>query len=115
MTAQEVNERSNAQYSCTLVDQAGNTVSSLTALTLSLINEATGAAINSRSAQDVLNKNNVTFSAGVVTWTIQPADNVIVSSRLTKERHTAIFQATWAAGTVTWTQDIDVIAIPTIV
>jgi hypothetical protein len=114
MKVQTVSERSTAQYTCTLVDQAGATVTSLTALTLSLIDVDSGAVINSRDAQDVNGKGNVTVADGVVTWVLQPDDNVILAPARDSELHRAIFHATWEAGELTWTQDVRVVNVPTI-
>jgi len=99
-----VREGCTAVYQATIKDESGNPVaaSSLTTLTLTLYDLASGTMINSRSAQDVLNHNDVTINAsGVLIWTMQPADNVIVSASLSAgaiERHVALFQWTWGTG-----------------
>jgi len=56
--------------------------------------------INSRDAQDVLNTNNVTIHAtsGLVTWAMQPDDNVIVTVRRQIERHRAEFRFVTTSG-----------------
>lgn len=79
----EGNERTACQYTCTIKDETGTAIpaASLTALTLTLEDVDTAAAINSRSAQNVLNANNVTVnSSGLLTWQIQPADMAIVGT-----------------------------------
>lgn len=94
-------EDSTSTYTAILRDQDGVAVgaASLTALTLTLYNEATGAIINSRNAQNVLNANNVTVSAGgVLTWSMQEEDNPIIDSGLGIELHTALFAYTWDSG-----------------
>jgi hypothetical protein len=117
--AYSVTERTSAEYTCTLQDEDSTAVpgSTLTALTLSLIDVATGTVLNSRTAQNVLNANNVTVSElGVLVWALQPADNAIIDSRRATERHQAIFRATWSAGAKAkvWTVDIDVANAATI-
>lgn len=99
-----VNEKTTARYTCTLKDQNDVVVpaASLSTFTLDLYDVDSGAAINSRTAQNVLNANDVTVSAGgVVVWTMRPADNAIVGTK-ELEAHTALFKATWVdANTVT--------------
>lgn len=94
-------EKTSGQMTGTLTDETGAVVpaASLTTLTLTLFDLASGTILNSRDAQNVLNTNNVTVSAlGVLVWTIQPADNAIVNDNLARETHRALFQWTWSAG-----------------
>jgi len=96
-----VRERSTALYTATIKDENGDALSyeDLDALTLTLYNLADGTIINSREDQDVLNANNVTVSAaGVLAWTMQPADNPIVSATTAgwKEKHVALFEWTYS-------------------
>lgn len=66
--------------------------------------------INSRNAQDVLNTNDVDIdSNGHVTWTVQPEDNVIVTTRRQVERHIAQFAFEWAGGAYTYEFEIEVV------
>ena len=100
----QVNEQSTAFYSFSLVDENDTAIaaSTLEALTLTLTDDATGAVINSRSSQDVLNTNGVAANAqGHVSWEMSPADNAIVGSPVpdTGEGHTAVFRWTWDSGT----------------
>lgn len=77
------NERTAGTYTCTIKDGTGTAIpaASLTGLTLTLEDVDTGTIINSRSAQSVLNENNVTVdSDGLLTWQIQPADMAIVGT-----------------------------------
>jgi hypothetical protein len=108
-----MNERSTATYTATLKDSASVVIplASLTTLTLTLKDDATDTVLNSRNAQNVLNTNNVTFHAtsGLLTWSIQSADNAIASTRKDgHERHTATFEFTYNSGAnrdwheVTW-------------
>lgn len=94
------NEHSTAKYTAVIKDEDDVAIAaaSLTTLTLTLYNSAGGAIINSRDALDALNANNVAVdSSGVLTWTMQPADNVI-SAAGEFETHVALFEYTWAAG-----------------
>ncbi len=99
-----VNEQSSKTVSFTLKDNTG-TVIPLTAIstaTLTLYDMGTYVPngspvvgiINGRDAQNVKNANNVTLHAtsGLVTWSMQPADNEIVTSRRQIERHRAEFR-----------------------
>lgn len=101
-----VYEETSAEYSATLKDEDSAVIplADLTTLTLTLYDERTAAIINSRTAQNVLNLNNVTVHAtsGLVTWEIQPADNVIIDLTLRhgqSEPHVAQFDFTWDTGT----------------
>lgn len=91
-----VKENTGAVYTATLKDADGTVVplANLTTITLTLYNVATGAIINSREDQDVKNTNNVTFhsTSGLLTWSIQAADNVMVNSALQDEKHIALFE-----------------------
>lgn len=107
LTAEQrkVREKCTAVYTATIKDENGVALASasLTTLTLTLYDQASGTIINSRDAQDILNTHNVTVSAlGVLVWTMQPADNAIVGTSVAagyRERHVALFQWTWSAGT----------------
>lgn len=106
-----VTEKASAVYTGKLVDQTGAAVSGsvLNTLTLTLYDKLTGTSINGRNAQNVLNQNDVTVDdSGVITWTLQPADNAIVNTTLPSsystdsdghylEKHVALFQATWGS------------------
>lgn len=100
MTTYRVNEKTTARYTATLVDETDAVVpaSSLSTLTLTLFDEAAGTIINSRNAQDVLNTNGVTVSAaGALVWTMDPADNAIVSAIKGLEAHRAMFAWTYGS------------------
>lgn len=101
MADKVANEHSIAKYTAVIKDESDVAIaaSSLTTLTLTLYNpSADNAIINSRTAQDVLNDNNVVVdSSGNLTWTMQPADNVISGSG-EKETHVALFEYTWSSG-----------------
>jgi hypothetical protein len=94
-------EGSSARYTATLLDElgAGVPAASLTTLTLTLYDDKTGAIINGRNAQNVLNANGVSVDAsGNLVWAITPADTPIVTDTLQTETHYAVFKATWSSG-----------------
>jgi hypothetical protein len=93
------NELSSGEYSATLVDEHGDPVplSEITSLQLTLVDFNTGEVINDRDHQDALNTNDVTVhpTSGLLTWSIQPEDNIIVTNTIkdgTVERHRATFE-----------------------
>ena len=99
-----VEEKITARYKVILSDEAGAAIplSDMTTITLTLYDDYTGTIINSRNAQNVKNTNNVTYTeAGLLTWTLQPNDNIIVSSDVrtnSYEKHIALFEFTWDSG-----------------
>lgn len=97
----KVRERCTAKYTATIQDESGTALAStdLTTLTLTLYDLASETILNSRNRQNVLNANNVIIDvAGVLTWTMQPADNVLVDTTAKQERHVALFEWTWDSG-----------------
>ena len=93
----------SAQYVGQIYDPSlyplGVPASALTSLTLTLYDQVTGAVINSRSGQNVLNANGVTVDAsGNLAWTLSPLDSPILTAELAIETHIALFQATWNGG-----------------
>ena len=99
-----VNEGATARYTATLTDETGAAINgtALDSLVLTAYVADTGAILNSRNAQNVLNTNGVTIdAAGLLTWTLAPADNAISTTvaTMTYERHVGYFLATWASGT----------------
>jgi hypothetical protein len=97
-------EQTSGQYRATITDEAGATLPGSLLLTLTLTLYALDAAhtiVNSRDAQNVLNTNGVTATDAAtenLTWTIAPADNVILNDALAYEKHVARFDYTWGAG-----------------
>lgn len=92
-------EASNAQYTAYLKDETGVAVelADISALTLTLRDKLTRTIINSRTAQNVLNTNNVTVHAtsGLVTWSIQALDVTPVNRNQPYAEHIAEFNVTW--------------------
>ena len=108
-----VNEKSTAKYTADpLTDENGDIIpaANIVSLTLTLCEIPGATIINGRDDQDVLNTNNVTVdSAGVLIWTMQEADNIIVNSALDVEVHRATFKMTFnTTGKATWDIDISV-------
>lgn len=107
-----VKEKSTVKYTATIKDETGAAIpaANLSSLVLTLWNmsDPLKAVINSRSAQNVLNANNVTVdSNGLVTWTMQPADNAIQITTNRVERHRALFVFTWASGAKQGAHEVD--------
>lgn len=105
----EVDEGESADITATFVDLDAETLvkASILTLTCTLLNAATGAVINSRSAQNIMDANNSTVTTpGVLTLRLQPLDNVIVDTTLTAgetESHYLTVTWTWSDGTATRT------------
>lgn len=93
MATVEINEKASALYTATLKDENGVVISlgNITTATMTLFDVETGTIINSRNAQDIKNANNVTIHAtsGLLTWSLQPADTIIVDSTRPGEEHRA--------------------------
>jgi hypothetical protein len=99
-----VSEGSTRDVTFTLYDSAGVVVplASITSAFLTLWDvdtyepggSPTVGIINGRESQNVKNANNVTIhsTSGLVTWTMQAADNPIVTARRQVERHRAKFR-----------------------
>lgn len=101
-------ERASIQEgeSCNVVGifkDGGTTItkSALITVTASLFLESTGASINSRNDQDILDANQGTITSdGVFTLRLGPLDNIIVGSPVTDlhERHLLRVKWTWNDG-----------------
>lgn len=102
-------ESSSSKLTATIQDESEVAIpaGSLSSLTLMLYDQTTelanpgttAAIINSRNRQNVLNANGCAVSTGgVMTMTFTPADNVIVNTGKSSERHVALFEYTYAAG-----------------
>lgn len=94
-------ERTSRKYSAAIKDLDGVAVpaASLATMVLTLYSLHSLAVINSRSAQNILNANNVTIDgSGNLVWEVQPADNQILDDNLAIEIHRALFEWTWGGG-----------------
>lgn len=96
-------ENCTAIFTATLRDETGTVIPlvDLFTLTLSLYRKDWPTEYI-RDHQDAKNANNVTVHAtsGLITWSIQPEDNVFSSANLTadKESHIALFEWSWNGG-----------------
>lgn len=114
-------EASSFVISGTILDQASTPVplASISAATLTLYDidtyDASGSPIdgiiNSRNAQDIRNAHDVEIHAtsGLFTWTMEPDDNPIITSRRQVERHRALFTFTWTGGSFNYECEIEVV------
>jgi hypothetical protein len=105
-----ITERSSRTVTFTVADNAGTAVplASIATAGLTLYDcdtyvpgaSPTVGVLNGRDAQDVKNLNNVTIhsTSGLVTWAMQPDDNVIVTLRRQVERHRAEFRFVTTGG-----------------
>lgn len=97
----QLRELASAVITATITSDAGTVlpVASIQGILLTLYDVSTGTIINNRLRQSVLNLNQVAItSGGVLTWTMRPADNVIVNTPDVGdiEQHIAHFE--WAYG-----------------
>jgi hypothetical protein len=107
-----VNKANSGRYRASLVDETGVPVpaASLSSLTLTLYDQRTDTIINSRDAQDVLNVNGVTVDAnGLLTWTVLPADNPIVTRGTAEETHVALFE--WTFGSKRGSHEVHIVVV----
>jgi hypothetical protein len=97
-------EQTSAVYRFALVDEDDITVdaAAIGTLLLTSYDLETGAIINGRLDQDVLNTNdvNLTTEGGVTTieWVLQPADTIVFNQLCGVELHIAQFRWSWDAG-----------------
>jgi hypothetical protein len=101
-------ELTTGLYTFEVVDESdeGVDAAQITTMVLTYYDLVSGAMINSRDGQNVLNTNNVTLTTTIgpplvttVTWLLQPEDTVLVDMRRELEQHVALFQWTWDSGT----------------
>jgi hypothetical protein len=98
-----MNEQTSGIYTATLKDETGATVagSVLSTLVMWLYEKSTKTIVNGRgtiggAGQNVLGVNGVTVNeSGLLIWTVQPEDTVIVKPTSEFETHVATFNATW--------------------
>lgn len=97
----QVQEESSYELTIPWLDQADAPLPlvEVATLILTLYEVRSGTIINSRSAQDILNANGVTFHAttGIMVWTIQPSDTTFATTTR-KETHRALFELTLGTG-----------------
>tara|TARA_R110000803_G_scaffold210718_2_gene283391 strand:- start:20222 stop:20602 length:381 start_codon:yes stop_codon:yes gene_type:complete len=100
-----INEGQAFTYTATLKDSAEVALAQadITTITLTLYNLADGSIINSRTAQDVNNVNEVTIHAtsGLLTWSALAADAVISDDTIEADKtetHVALFEFAYGTG-----------------
>lgn len=108
-----VAERTSLRMTATLLDETGAAIpsSGVTAMTLTLYNRdsTNKEIINSVSAVNILNAGRGTLHAtsGLLTVTLDPADNQIIDSTADQEWHRALIEGTYAAGAKAFKHEID--------
>lgn len=93
-----INEGASAFFEASLEDENGAPVGSaaIQSVTMNYYHLATGAIINNRSNQNVLNANGVTISpTGALVWELDEADTSIVSAVNGYDEHRAEFKVVW--------------------
>lgn len=96
-----VNQAGTAVYTGTLTDTADAAIAEadIVSAELTLYDLASGSIINNRNSQNVKDANNVTIGTtdGLLTWTLQPADNPVLGSGVvgTLEEHVALFKVVY--------------------
>ena len=99
-----VAEKTTLRITATLVDEAGAAVpsASVSALTLTLYNRdsATNEILNGVTAVNMLNTGRGTLHAtsGLLTITLEPADNAIIDNTSDLEWHRALIEGTYSGG-----------------
>jgi len=98
-------ENESCNLTGTLKDTSGATVTSPATFTLTLLDEASGAIVNSRKDQDVLNANGSTVSSGVYTIELDTSDTAIIGDLTegTTQNRIARLKFTWDDGDSTRT------------
>lgn len=108
-----VAEQSTLRITATLVDETGAALPSaaLASLTLTLYNRDSVAKeiINSVSAVNILNtgRGSVHVSSGLLTVTLDPADNAIIDPAIDLEWHRALIEGTYAGGVKAFKYEMD--------
>lgn len=98
-----IGERSTSQWTGTLVDEDGVTpiaLASLTTVTLSVLRLSDLSVINSVSKTDIKNTGRGTLHAtsGLLTIKFDRADNQLVDTTATHEKHLWVIEYTYNAG-----------------
>lgn len=93
-------EDATTRFQGVVVNEAGARLAwaDISAMTLTLYNEGTGAIVNSRTAANVYNVEATGDASGNFVLTLLPADMVIVDTTLLAERRVALLQYTYSSG-----------------
>lgn len=101
--ALRVNEKATFKYTATLVDETGAAIGpgGITTLTATLYDQLTGAIINGRNNQNVLNANQFVLTSAAssnLTFDSLVADSPMVNATLETEVHVLLIQWTYGVG-----------------
>ena len=102
-------ENASARFTGVLKDEGGSTIpaASLTTLTLTIYDQATGAVINSRNDVSILNANGgVVDGSGNLVMQFDPADNAIQDATKILEPHIWLFEWSWLSGARAGRQEV---------
>ena len=106
-------EKTSFQFTATLVDETGTAIplAGVSTLVLTIYNrDSAGKEIlNSVENTDIKDTGRGSLHAtnGLLTVTLQPADNAIVDGTVDLEWHRALIQGTYASGTKAFKYEID--------
>ncbi|MEK7328029.1 MAG: hypothetical protein AAB217_22530 [Chloroflexota bacterium] len=106
-------ERTSLRLTATLLDETGAAIPSagLSTLKLTLYNRdsLTKEIINTVTQVNILNtgRGTVHASSGLLTLTLDPADNQIIDDTQDQEWHRALIEGTYAAGVKAFKAEID--------
>jgi hypothetical protein len=89
----EVQPATTPVLAATFLDQAGNPITTLTTLRMTLYDALDGQIVNGRDQSDVSSA----FSAGVLSLTLSSADTALRHKDLDREVRVALFEWTWGA------------------
>lgn len=107
----EVNEKTSSRLTGIFKDETGAVVGSsgMVSIAATLTDKVTGAVINSRSSQDVLNANGGTLDAdGNFVLTFAPGDHEIQNQALDYEVHVLLLDWVFASGAKGGTEEQDI-------
>jgi len=100
--SESILEKTTPTLTANLEDENGAPVekTALATLTLTLYVKGTNTIINSRNAQDILDRNGVTVTETstetIIEWEMETADTAVIGTRQSEE-HRAVFE--WTYGT----------------
>ena len=100
---QPVASGETAQYKCQLLDETAAAVAAaaLAALTLSIVDTATGAVINGCSAADILNTGRgMVDAAGNLAITLTPADTLLLAASDAQECRSLVIDWSYGGGKI---------------
>ncbi|GJL55826.1 MAG: hypothetical protein NPIRA02_29580 [Nitrospirales bacterium] len=105
-----INERSTADFFAVLKDPLGNliTLSDVDSIEATFFDTASGAIVNNRNSQNMLNANHATLDEfALFRWTLQPEDTTILDQQSSYETHRAEFVVLYNSGGGRLVFDVD--------